>query len=292
MKRIYAIVFVCASQINAMDQGTITIGSALQQVRQVKEAQYAEKLKKKLVTILQFPFANKEEVCADLQKRHKGILYKLYAKEKYAPLLEVFLKDKKLDPNTTWDQKFGSGVSSFKRSYRLLTSALFLKAHRNALVILKNGGDPMMPGFDPTDPYRMGMPLDIAVCNNDPVIVDYLLSIGANPRIHCNNTGTVIDDPLFQAVRNYCRLKSDDDKDAQTARQIINLLLQQRAWPNYRSGYEPFESQIFIKGQLIFEKVHDAIELVAAHNKYTNGTFWSLKGILSPIVIHNRFFLC
>lgn len=260
-----------------MDRGTLTLGSALQEVSQVKKAQYAEKLKKKFSKILHFPFVEKEQVCADLQKGYKGILYKLYAKEKYAPLLEVLLVERKLDPNTTWNQKFGTGYGSFKRSYRLLTSALFLKAHRNALVILQNGGDSMLPGFDPSDPYRMGMPLDIAVGNNHLPTVEYVLSIGANPRIHCNNTGMVIDDPLFWAVRNYCRLKSDDDKDAQTARTIINLLLQQRAWPNNRCGYEPFESQIFIKGQLIFEKVHDAIELVAAHNKYTNGSFLELE---------------
>lgn len=285
MKKIYVILLVCASSIHAMDQGTITIGSALQQVCQAKKAQYVDTLKKEFSEILHFPFDNKDKVFTDLQKGDKGILYKLYAKEEYAPLLEILLKDKKLDPNTTWSQKFGAGVRSFERNYRLLTSALLFKAHRNAQVILQYGGDSMMPGFDHFQNDHMYMPLDCAVHNNALPMVECILSHGANPRIHCNNTGMVIDDPLFWAVRNYCRLKSSDDRDAQNARKIISLLLAKGAWPNYRNGYEPFESQIFVKGKQIFEKVHDAIELVVMHNKYTDGSFVELETELRKYVI-------
>lgn len=285
MKIIYSVAFFFVFNICAMDGERITLGDALRKVTEVKKEQYVNKLKKKFSEILHFPFDNTDQVSIDLQKGDKGILYKLYAKEEYAPLLEVLLKDKKLDPNTTWSQKFRGGVHSFERSYRLLTSALLFKAHRNARVILQYGGDPMMPGFDHFYHDHMYMPLDCAVHNNALPMVECLLLHGANPRIHCNNTGTVIDDPLFWAVRNYCRLKSFNDKDAENAKKIISLLLAKGAWPNYRSGYEPIESQIFIPGKQIFEKVHDAIELVVAHNKYTGGSFAELEKELQDHVL-------
>ena len=121
------------------------------------------------------------------------------------------------------------------------------------------------------------MPLDIAVRNNDLGMVECVLSHGANPRLCCNNTGMIIDDPLFWAVRNYCQLKSYDDDDAEIVRKIINRLLAKGARPNNRIGDKPYECQIFIKGKLIFEKVHDAIELIAAHNKYSGSSFADLE---------------
>ena len=77
----------------------------------------------------------------DRELRHGkySCLYKLYAKEKYAQLFESVLKSKKLDPNASWSNKYNF---IHQGNFTLLTSALFLKAYQNAMVLLRYGANP------------------------------------------------------------------------------------------------------------------------------------------------------
>lgn len=151
------------------------IDQVIGQVGEIKKRQYEQKLRKELKPILEFPFSDALEVDRELRFGKNGCFYKLYAEEEYAPLLELMLKSKKLNPNASWQCKYNYVQHGH---FTLLTSALFLKAYRNAFTLLGHGANPNVVGTDP-DYSRNLRPLAIAKEQNNSDLIGKLLAAGA-----------------------------------------------------------------------------------------------------------------
>jgi|GEM_PF-6267116 hypothetical protein len=191
------------------------LDAAFEKVAKVKIEKYNQKLQARFEKIT-------KAVDVAQSTKNGQCLAKLYKDEKYADVLEYFLKEGKLNPNFTWQENRSRMMCPITYTFNLLAAALEAKAIKNAKVLVKMGAEvnTVTSSFELSSD-RSIRPLEEAVRLNNPDLVSTML---AEKKVILDNENVSADDfPLSIALSTFCT--AADEQIKKDARTIITTLI-------------------------------------------------------------------
>jgi hypothetical protein len=251
-----------ASSVVAMDK-TASFEEICKKLKDEKVKKYSEKVDRKF-TELQNLVSDSSKISDELKKRP---LSKLYTKEKYAPLLELFLQEKKIDANFQWDIQFCRMMMPCNARYSLLGVALQCKAVRNAQLLVEYGAGVTFVCNDLDRSWtRLIRPLVESVQLNDPQLVKAILK----EKPDLKNTGRAVAEfPLSIALARLCSDQNGVERDK--AWNIVQALT--KAGANYLEKSKYYEEQAvdISDGQRKYRIIPETpLDIVRTYNHHFN----------------------
>lgn len=219
------VLLLCNTSLLAMSKDSFE--AVCQKIKEEKVNKYEEKVDAKFKKLIELA-SDSEKVNDHLKTRP---LSRVYTKEKYAPLLKLFLEEKKIDANFNWTENFCRMMCPSTALYSLLGIALQCKAIQNAQLLVEHGAAINFACNDLNRSWtRLIRPLEEAVRLNDPNLVRAILE--KNPNLSSPRVASM---PLSIALETICSTQNGKERD--NAWNIIQALT--KAGANYleKSSY-------------------------------------------------------